>query len=59
MIDRIMLKTTEHGDTRIRWKMMSQLEDLDYADNIASVYSTWTQPQTRLQRWVEMLKIQD
>ncbi|KAL9952797.1 hypothetical protein ACROYT_G040105 [Oculina patagonica] len=34
----------------IRWKMMRQLEDLDHADDIALISSTWTQAQTKLER---------
>ena len=45
-----MSRTTEQGDTGIRWKMMRQLEDLDYADDIALISSTWTQAQTKLER---------
>ena len=36
--------------TGLRWKMMRQLEDLDYADDIALISSTWTQAQTKLER---------
>ena len=31
-------------------KMMRQLEDLDYADDIALISSTWTQAQTKLEK---------
>ncbi|KAL9979214.1 hypothetical protein ACROYT_G016844 [Oculina patagonica] len=34
VIDWIMCRTTAQGNTGIRWKMMRQLEDLDYADDI-------------------------
>ena len=50
VIDWIMCRTTEQGDTGIRWKMMRQPEDLDYADDIALISSTWTQTQTKLER---------
>ena len=50
MIDWIMHRTTEQGDTGIRWKMMRQLQDLDYADDIALISSTWTQMQMKLER---------
>jgi len=36
VIDWIMRRTTEQGDTGIPWKMMRQLKDLDYADMDAS-----------------------
>ena len=41
VVDWIMCRTTEQGNTGIRWKMMRQLEDLDYADDIALISSTW------------------
>ena len=50
VIDWIMCRTTEQGNTGIRWKMMRQLEDLDYADDIALISSTWAQAQTKLER---------
>ena len=50
VVDWIMCRTTEQGNTGIRWKMMRQLEDLDYADDIALISSTWTQAQTKLER---------
>ena len=45
-----MCGTTEQGNTGIRWKMMRQLEDLDYFDDFAIIPSTWTQAQTKLER---------
>ncbi|KAL9960526.1 hypothetical protein ACROYT_G033998 [Oculina patagonica] len=50
VIDWIMCRTTEQGNTGIRWKMMRQFEDLDYADDIALISSTWAQAQTKLER---------
>ena len=50
VIDWIMHRTTEQGDTGMRWKMMRQLQDLDYADDIALISSTWTQMQMKLER---------
>ena len=44
------LDYAEQGNTGIRWKMMRQLEDLDFADDIALISSTWTQAQTKVQR---------
>ena len=49
-IDWIIRRTTEQGDTGIRWKMMRQLEDLDYADDIVLICSTWAQAQMKLER---------
>ena len=45
-----MCRTTEQGDTGIRWKMVRQLEDLNYADDIAFISNTWTQAETKLGR---------
>ena len=50
VIDCIMCRTTEQGNTGILWKLMRQLEDLDYADDIAFISSTWTQAQTKIER---------
>ena len=50
VIDWILRRTTEQGDTGIRWKMMRQLEDLDYADDIVLICSTWAQVQMKLER---------
>jgi len=49
VIDWIMCRTTEQGNTGIRW-MTRQLEDLDYANDIVLISSTWTQAQTKLER---------
>ena len=35
VIDLVMKKTAKDNNTGIRWRMMSQLEDLDFADDIA------------------------
>ena len=40
VVDWIMRRTTENGNTGIRWKFMSKLEDLDFADDIALLSST-------------------
>ena len=50
VVDWIMCRTTEQGNTGIRWKMMRQLEDLDYANDIALISNTWMQAQTKLER---------
>ena len=57
VIDWIMCRTTEQGDTGIRWKMMGQLKDLDYADAIVLISSTWTQAQTKLEDWEATVKV--
>ena len=57
IIDWIMCRTTEQGNTGIRWKMMRQLEDLDYADDIALISITWTQAQTKLERLGATVKV--
>ena len=51
VIDWIMRRTTEQGDTGIPWKMIRQLEDLNFAGDIPLISSTWTQiMQIKLER---------
>ena len=38
-----MRRTTENGNTGIRWKFMSKLEDLDFADDIIALLSSTQQ----------------
>ena len=55
VVDWIMRRTTENGNTGIRWKFMSKLEDLDFADDIALLSSTQQHAQvkaTRLNKYV-------
>lgn len=41
VVDRIMRKTTEANNTRMRWKFMSKREDSDYASDIALTLSSY------------------
>ena len=50
VIDWIMRRTTEKGDPGIRWRIMRQLEDVDFSDDIALISNTWTQTQTKVER---------
>lgn len=55
-IDWIMRKTTEDKARGIQWTMLSQLEDLDFADDIALMSSTARQSQEKVERlhqWAE------
>ena len=45
VIDWVMRKTVSHAETGIRWKMTTMLEDLDFADDLALISSTYTQIQ--------------
>ncbi|GFR65126.1 hypothetical protein ElyMa_000197500 [Elysia marginata] len=40
VIDWIMKNTVGNGENGIRWKFMSKLDDLDFADDIALLSST-------------------
>ena len=40
VIDWIMKRTVESANTGIRWKLWSELDDLDFADDIALTSST-------------------
>ena len=40
-----MRRTVAHAGAGIRWKMTTMLEDLDFADNLALISSTYTQIQ--------------
>ena len=39
-VDWIMCETTKQANTGIRWRFMDQLEDLDFADDIALISTT-------------------
>ena len=46
-IDWIMKKTTEQGKNGIQWTLWTQLEDLDFADDIALLSHTQQQMQAK------------
>ena len=50
VVDWIMSETVKDGNTGIRWRMMEQLEDLDYADDITLLSSHWNQLRRKLDR---------
>ena len=47
VVDWIMRRSTEGNNTGIRWKFTSKLEDLDFADDIALVSSSFQHMQTK------------
>ena len=47
LIDWVMRKTTEVGNNGIRWTLLSTLEDLDYADDLALLSHTYRQMQEK------------
>ena len=51
-IDWIMCKTTQ-ANTRIRWRFMDQLEDLDFANDIALISTTQHQMQKKTHKLAE------
>ncbi len=48
VIDWVMRKTTSEGNNGIRWNFMQQLDDLDFADDIALLSNTRNQMQRKL-----------
>ena len=48
VIDWVMRRTVAHTGTGIRWKMTIMLEDLDFADDLALISSTFTQTQKKI-----------
>ena len=53
-IDWIMKKTTEQGKNGIQWTLWTQLEDLDFADDIALLSHTQQQMQAKMDRMAEV-----
>ena len=56
VIDWVMRETTRNNNTGIRWQMMSKLEDLDFADDIALLSSTHSQMQSKTNSMSELAK---
>ncbi|XP_020628246.1 uncharacterized protein LOC110065450 [Orbicella faveolata] len=52
-IDWIMFETTKQANIRIRWRFMDQLEDLDFADDIALISTTQHQMQRKTDKLTE------
>ena len=50
VVDWIMSQAVKDNNTGIRWNMMEQLEDLDFADDIALLASNWNQLRRKLDR---------
>ena len=50
VVDWIMLQAVKDNNTGIKWNMMEQLEDLDFADDIALLASHWNQLQRKLDK---------
>ena len=42
VIDCVMRRTIAHAGTGIRWKITTMLENLDFADDLALISSTYT-----------------
>ena len=53
VIDWIMSKVVHREGNGIKWNMMEQLEDLDFADDIALLASTWQQMQRKIRKLKE------
>ena len=47
IVDWVMRSTLQKGNTRMRWKFTTKLEDLDFADDIALLPSTRQHIQTK------------
>ena len=52
-VDWIMCETTKQANTGIRWRFMDQLEDLDFADDIAVISTTQHQMQKKTDKLTE------
>ena len=52
----LMRETTEKTNTVIRWKMMEQLEDLEFADDIAFISTAQNQMQRKTDKLSESAK---
>ena len=48
-----MCETTKQANTGIRWRFMDQLEDLDFADDIALISTTQHQMQKKTDKLAE------
>ena len=48
VIDWVMRRTVADAGTGIRWKMITMLEDLDFADDLALILTTYTQIQKKI-----------
>ena len=55
-VDWVMRETTEKTNTGITWKMMEQLEDLEFADDIALISTTQNQMQRKTDKRSESAK---
>ena len=44
----VMRRTAAHAEIGIRWKMTTMLEDLDFADDLALISTTYTQIQNKI-----------
>ena len=56
VIDWIMRRTIADNTTGIRWNMMTKLDDLDYADDIALLSSAREQMQTKVDKLIKHAK---
>ena len=50
VVDWVMRRSVDGARTGIRWKMTNMLEDLDFADDLALISSTFTQIQMKIDR---------
>lgn len=51
--DWVMRQTTEKANTRIRWKMMEKLEDLDFVDDIALISTKTNQMHRKITKLLD------
>ena len=52
-VDWTMCETTKQANTGIRWRFMDQLEDLDFADDIALISTIQHQMQKKTDKLAE------
>ena len=53
IMDWVMRRTVGHGENGIRWRFTSKLDDLDFADDIATLSATKQQMQDKTRRMEE------
>ena len=56
IMDWVMRRTVRHGENGIRWRFTSKLDDLDFADDIATLSATKQQMQDKTRRMEEEAK---
>ena len=59
IMDWVMRRTVKSGDNRIRWRLTSKLDDLDFADDVALLSSTKQHIQNKTTRMNIITKLDE